>query len=89
MFVIFGGIAMFTLITQQVLSFRHEDTVDDLVAANTGELSDFLFTLSQTRNNISLHEEVYEDCTTIIEQSLRYSTRATFEDYPYWAMLSP
>ena len=46
MFVIFGGIAMFTLITQQVLSFRHVETVDDLVADNTEELNDFLYCLS-------------------------------------------
>ena len=86
--VIFVGIAMFTLITQQVLFLRKELTVEDLVKINQEKVNEFILQLDQTRPNKYLDEEIYEDCRTIIEESLRYSTKATF-DSTFWYSLTP
>ena len=71
------------------MSYENIDTVDKLVAEKTEEITDFLYNLSRNRENIYLHEELYENCIDIIEQSIRFSTRATFEKYPFWDTLNP
>ena len=78
MVAIFVGIAMFTIITDQVKTYRIEVTVEHLVVQNTEAIHVFLNQLSMTRKTRTLNEEIYNECIEVIEESLRYSTKATF-----------
>jgi len=76
------------MVSAQVMNFRKTLAIDDLVRENTNQVTDFLYNLSQTRKNFSLEESIYDDCQTNIEESLRYSTQATFNN-EFWRALPP
>ena len=59
-----------------------------MVAQTNEDVTDFLFQLSRTRAERWLHEEIYEECKTVIEEALRYSTRRPFENR-FWLALPP
>ena len=49
MITIFLGIAVFSIIKQQVLSYRIEPTLDLLVKQNLADVNDYLYRLSSVR----------------------------------------
>ena len=49
MITIFLGIAVFSIIKQQVLSYRIEPTLDLLVKQNIADVTDYLYRLSAVR----------------------------------------
>ena len=86
--IIFGGIAMFTIITEEVLYYRTETDIDNLVSKNRKDVSDFLWRMSKTRKGMCLSEEIYVECETVIANALRYSTKACFSN-EFWKTLPP
>ena len=86
--VIFCGIAMFTLITGQVLGYKKEPTVEDFAKIINSNVKDLLINLSQIRTDKWFHKQLYEECKTVIEEAQRYSTQRTFDNY-FWATLPP
>ena len=86
--VMFFGLAMFTIISNQTMSLRKESGVEDLVKERNEHIVNFLYELSQRRHTISLDGEIYQECKKAIEENLRYSTKETFKS-EFWKSLTP
>ena len=86
--IMFFGLAMFTIIVNQVMSIRKVLKVEDLVAASNDNIIDYIYNLSKRRNTISLHGEIYQASMQAIEENLRYSTKETFKS-EFWRTLTP
>ena len=86
--IMFFGLAMFTIIVNQVMSLRKVLKVEDLVTPSNENIVDYIYNLSKRRTTISLHEEVYQDSMQAIEENLRYSTKETFKS-EFWHTLTP
>ena len=86
--IMFFGLAMFTIIVNQVMSIRKVLKVEDLVAASNDNIIDYIYNLSMRRTTISLHGEIYQASMQAIEENLRYSTKETFKS-EFWRTLTP
>ena len=58
----FFGLAMFAIVVNQAMSHRMEPRVQDQVRESQENIQDYLYDLSQTRQTISLHGEIYQLC---------------------------
>ena len=89
MITFFAGIGIFSIIKDEVFSFIRTETVETLVEYKNQDLYDYLADMSMQIKGKSLNEEIFNDCITNMEETVRFSTKHSFADNQFWEILPP
>lgn len=89
MILFFTGIGIFTVIQNEVFNYITEESVESLVEAETEKLHTFLANMSSVIKGKWLNEEIFNDCITNMEETVRFSTKWSLAESKFWDVLSP
>ena len=63
--------------------------MENLVEAETDKLHTFLANMSSVIKGKWLNEEIFDDCITNMEETVRFSTKWSLAESKFWDVLSP
>ena len=86
-FVTTSGIVLFSLVTNEIFNYRNLLTVDEIVKSKTAEIELYLNDVSKVINTKSLSQEMIDECTEHMGQSIKNSTFYYFKDNKFYQEL--
>ena len=86
-FVTTSGIVLFSLVTNEIFNYRNLLSVDEIVKSKTAEIELYLNDVSKVINTKSLSQEMIDECTKHMGQSIKNSTFYYFKDNKFYQEL--
>ena len=88
MFVQFFGILIFSEYKVAITTMESAHSVDNMVMQSRADVQNYLYDIAQLRERRKVLEgEIYDEATLFIEETIRYSTRLSFKNFPFYKLL--
>jgi hypothetical protein len=86
---IFFSMAVFSLLSNRVLNYKEQTTVEDQVETNSREMEFYLSKIDKIMPNRKISEKIYDEALLYMEHSHRFSIYRLFHDVRFFKMMPP